>query len=546
MTSLKKKEIEHPMEKMGKVKELLGQLKNIDAKIKRRVIIGGAVIIALAVILASVLNRTTYAVLFSGLDTSEASEIIGKLQDSGIAYEYNDGEILVDKDVVDETKAELVSEGYPKSGFTYDIYTENAGLMTTDSDKQTYKLYELQDRIGSTIRMFDGVKDAKVTIALGNDDQYVLSSDDSTSEASATATVIMEDGGSPTAAQAKAIQRLVSRSIEGMTFENVSVFDGNGIEVSADDSSSTTSDTSGNTSAQLSQIVENQITKNILNVLTPIYGAGNVKVSPKATINMEELVTQSTEYTTPEKINQNDKTGIVKSESGSGNSTSSSTSGGVTGTDSNSDVSQYNTDTGSSDTSGDASSSYYKEYLVNQIKKQGTIPPGVLDDLTVSVTINGRNYGSLKLVDLQKLIGNASGISAADRSKKIAVAAAPFYVAPSTTTTQTATLLDTLKKNIIPIGMGVGGLVVLLIILFMILKKKKKKGKVPVIEPEDSYEMPTPQPRPKRKEYNEEIINLQNEKGMELRKNIRDFSEKNPEISAQLLKNWLNGGSQDG
>ena len=42
--------------------------------------------------------------------------------------------------------------------------------------------------------------------------------------------------------------------------------------------------------------------------------------------------------------------------------------------------------------------------------------------------------------------------------------------------------------------------------------------------------------------FNPEIINLQNDKGMELKQNIREFTEENPEIAAQLLKNWLNGG----
>lgn len=39
---------------------------------------------------------------------------------------------------------------------------------------------------------------------------------------------------------------------------------------------------------------------------------------------------------------------------------------------------------------------------------------------------------------------------------------------------------------------------------------------------------------------------MKNDKGMELKKNIRDFAEQNPEISAQLLKSWLNGGENNG
>ncbi len=43
-------------------------------------------------------------------------------------------------------------------------------------------------------------------------------------------------------------------------------------------------------------------------------------------------------------------------------------------------------------------------------------------------------------------------------------------------------------------------------------------------------------------DFNKEILEFQNDRGMELKQNIRDFTEENPEISAQLLKTWLNGG----
>ena len=67
-----------------------------------------------------------------------------------------------------------LSAGYPKSGFTYDMYRDNAGIMTTESDKEKYTLYELQDRLGAQIRLFEGVRDAKVTIAEAGDQKYAL------------------------------------------------------------------------------------------------------------------------------------------------------------------------------------------------------------------------------------------------------------------------------------------------------------------------------------------------------------------------------------
>ena len=47
-------------------------------------------------------------------------------------------------------------------------------------------------------------------------------------------------------------------------------------------------------------------------------------------------------------------------------------------------------------------------------------------------------------------------------------------------------------------------------------------------------------------DLNQELQQIQNDRGMELKRSIREFAEQNAEISAQLLKNWLNGGGIDG
>ena len=47
-------------------------------------------------------------------------------------------------------------------------------------------------------------------------------------------------------------------------------------------------------------------------------------------------------------------------------------------------------------------------------------------------------------------------------------------------------------------------------------------------------------------DLNAELQEMQNDRGMELKKSIREFADQNPEISAQLLRNWLNGGGGDG
>ena len=47
-------------------------------------------------------------------------------------------------------------------------------------------------------------------------------------------------------------------------------------------------------------------------------------------------------------------------------------------------------------------------------------------------------------------------------------------------------------------------------------------------------------------DLNQELQEIKNDRGMELKRSIREFAEQNAEISAQLLKNWLNGGNGNG
>ena len=63
---------------------------------------------------------------------------------------------------------------------------------------------------------------------------------------------------------------------------------------------------------------------------------------------------------------------------------------------------------------------------------------------------------------------------------------------------------------------------------------EEEENFMPIME-EESWTPPNP-----------ELLNLKSEKTRELRESVREFADDNPEISAQMIKNWLNGGDSDG
>lgn len=537
---------------MENIKELLGRISDKTKKIIIAAVVGVAVV-AGAVIMALSMRQKPYEVMFTGVGSEEAKQIIGKLQEDKVDYQYHDGDIMVPAAQMDVTKAKLVSEGYPKSGFTYDVFKNNVNLMTTDSDRQTFKLYDLETRIGSTIQLFDGVQEAYVTIALGETSKYALS-DDKAKEASAQAVVVMKDGGSPTEQQAKSIQLLISRSIPGMVISNVSVFDGNGKEVSTDFGEE--DGNSAKTGDEISKIIEDQIAAKVMNVLGPVYGNGNVHVSVKGTVNMQKLIRESTVYNVPEKIDQKDKTGLATDETISREySGDGKTASGVAGSDANADIPQYNAGGTTTDNNAYGSSNSTKKYIFNQVKEQGQVNPGSLENLTVSVVVNGTGFGTLTIDDIRNLAGNAAGIAQADRGEKITAVAAPFYTAD--VPKQPGTPVEAGAKGALinqwVLIAALAGVFLLLLIIILVLRHRNKKKKEALIrdmgDAEDSQE-DVPSVRPDLSEEQEteiekEILVPEEDRGAELRDSIREFAEQNPEISAQLLKTWLSGGNNN-
>lgn len=528
---------------MEKIKDLLGRLSDKTKKIIIAAVIG-VLVISGAVVAALSMRQKPYEVMFTGVSSEEAKQIIGKLQEDGIDYQFDDGDIKVPTENMDTTRAKLVSEGYPKSGFTYDVFKNNVNLMTTDSDRQTFKLYDLETRIGSTIQIFDGVKEAYVTIALGDTSKYALS-EDGAKEASAQAVVVMKDGGSPTEEQANSIQLLISRSIPGMVIDNVSVFDGNGREVStkAGDSDSD----SGKAADEIEKLIEDQISAKVMNVLGPVYGNGNVRVSVKGTVNMDKLIRESIVYNTPEKIDEKDKTGLTSEESITKEySGDGQTASGVAGSEANADIPQYNAG-GQNQDNAYASSSLNRKYLLNQIKEQGQVSPGSIENLTVSVVVNGNDFGSMSIDDIRNLTGNAAGIAQADRAEKITAVAAPFYtidVPKEPDQPAEANTNGILINQWILIGALAGVLLLILIIILIVRRRRRKRALAEELE--DSQEdVPGILPVPGNEDQEIEVLVPEEDKVAELRDSVREFAEQNPEISAQLLKTWLNGGNNN-
>lgn len=544
---------------MQKLKEMW---QNLSAKSKKLLgIIAGitVVVIAVAVFLLARGQKTEYQTLFSSLSQGEAQQIVSLLQEQNVPYLYDgkSGALKVPSESVDTLRAQLLSKGYPKSGFAYDMYIGNSGLMTTESDKKQYTLYDLQDRLGATIRLFDGVRDAKVTIAEGTDQTYAIEEDNPV-QASASVVVTMEEGQSLSEKNAEAIKNLIARSVKGMNFTNVSVFDaGNMEEVAADAGDSASG--SGTSMANLTTTVENNIANNIKRVLGKIYGGENLAVSVKGTLNMAKLIQENTQYTVPEKTEATDKRGLLSNEEVAGENAGNSgeNAAGVAGADANADTPRYTTQNGTAQTTDNYSnSSATREWLYNVLKEQKEIAPGVLEDASVAIVIN-TDDNSIPESDLINLVADAAGIKRDEAADKITILRSLNKTAVQQTTEEKKpaeepkTLLNQFPLWAL-IGAAVSAFLLILILLILILRgrKKKKLKKLAQEEMENaaalSIEQPTDEITPVE-EVDEDELTAEGKMahGMKLKKSIGEFTDQNPQVVAKLIQSWMREEEQN-
>lgn len=522
-------------------------------------ILGVTVVVVVVAILALGLGgRTDYSVLFSGLNQEEAQQIGTLLQDREVDYRYSasDGTIRVPESVVENTRVELLLQGYPKNGFAYDMYLDNTGLMTTESDKKQITLYELQDRLGATIRSFEGVREARVNIAEAEEQRYVLE-DNEAQGASASVVITMMDGSTLTEDKAQAVKNLVAHSVRGMNFTEVVVLDGDTmLEVGGTGSST------GTDMVSLTTMLENSIAANVRNVLEKLYGTGTVAVSVKGTMNMEKLIQESTSYTVPEKIDDEDKTGLLQTEDVVNESSQSGTreAGGLVGTDANADEPRYVNDDGTGETvDGYSSGSASRTWLYNTLKEQRQVDPGILEDTSIGIIILTDNT-TVAQADLYRLVANSAGIPVEEANDRITIIRDPGTAAENPIINPPESpwgVITTMVPLPILIAIIAALLLLLLLILFLLLRRKRKKGGEPEDEDfegsdqlsasdlglDDGAEpaVMTGLDEDDDLSSSEEILNLRMQRSMRLKQNIAEFVDQNPQIAAKLVQSWLRG-----
>lgn len=490
-------------------------------------IIAGLIVVA--IILTIALNHKDYTVLYTNLDSAEASEILTEIQSMNIdATVKSDGSILVPKDQENSLRMQLATKGYPKSSLSYDIWNNNVNMFTTDSQKREIVKMQLQERLRATIKTLSGVEDAIVTMDIPESSNTVISS--STKKATASVVLHLSAGTTLSQEQINGISHIVMMSVSGLTEENISITDGTGKLLSGKGSDINSSGTDSDR-LKFKNDLENIISSKLVEHLSPAYGQQGVKVSVNAVVNYDKKVTDSTKYTPSV-----DDHGMPQHEEVTSSASTDGTGGGTVGVEPNADGTYP---TGNGTTSGASQTEYAKstDYLVNTLKEQTEKNGYSVDKVNVAITVYKENLSDSEKSNIVETAVNTAGTT----SQLVSVVNFPLYTSDSSglpTVSKTLFFGYTIDQILIAAGVAFIILLIIIIVLFNVLgkskSKKKSKGKFVLATPNGAYA--EEQPPIDIKKLTDKPAET---KEGAIRREIGEFAKTSPEIAAQLLKSWI-------
>lgn len=250
-------------------------------------VLGVVAIAALTGLCAWWALRTDYQVLFSDLKPQDAQAMTSELDRLKTPYKLADAgtAILVDGAAVHATRLKLMGKDLPLHGaIGFELFNNTDFGMTEFAQKINYQR-ALQGEISRTIQSLAEVREVRVLLAMPEQGLFKQAN----SKAKASITISLKQGQSLRANQVIGIQRLVAASVPGMTMQDVTIIDNQGVAMTK---LATELDGEGsNGRLELKREMETYLSQKVTAVLDKAFGAGQALASVDVVLNMEQVKT---------------------------------------------------------------------------------------------------------------------------------------------------------------------------------------------------------------------------------------------------------------
>lgn len=395
------------------------------------------------------------ALLYGGLDSRQAGEMMMALDAASERYEVRGDAIFVDAARRDALRMQLAADGLPAGGGAgYEILDGLSGFGTTSQMFDAAYWRAKEGELARTIVSGPGIRQARVHIAQPPNGAFRR---DSNVTASVTVTAT---AGGLTTARAEAFRFLVASAVPGLTPDRVTVIDSSTGRLIGDDL-----DAAGRGGAVTAQ--EDSLRNSVERLLAARFGASNaiveVSISPVTeteTIRERRIDPQSRVAisTNLEEVTETERNGGGGAVTVASNLPDGDAQDGASGSESQS-----------------AETRSVTNFEISEVIRDIARQPGSVKRLTVAVLVNraaiGTEAGAIdtELEDVRELVAASVGYDAS-RGDSITVKAMAFEpTADLGTQASRGGLFEALSENPMRLlQLGVLALVTIIIAVFVI------------------------------------------------------------------------------
>lgn len=373
--------------------------------VQRRVILIFAVVgvFAAVLLLARSAGAKDLSLLFGGLDSRAAGDVITALDQQGVTYDVRGNAIYVPTEQRDLLRMNLAGQGLPASGSQgYEILDSLSGFSTTSQMFDAAYWRAKEGELARTILASPHIRAARVHISTPSGRTFQRD------QGQTAAVTVTTQNGALSAQHVRALQFLISAAIPQLSPSDVAIIDDDGGLLSDGDGAD-----AGTANGDLAETLRLRAER----LLAARVGSGNAVVEVAV-----ETVTES-EQLTERRVDPDSRIAISTEVTESSGSSTDSRSGAVTVASNLPEGDANGADGGASNENNESRTR--TNYEVSQTERQVIRAPGAVKRLTVAVLVNdvtsvaadGTTQTDTRPEDeleaLRELVSSAVGIDAA-------------------------------------------------------------------------------------------------------------------------------------
>lgn len=517
-------------------KQIKDYWNKFNNKQRMQIIVLGVLIIISLSTAVYFATRPKMIVIYDAATMDEASAVSQVLEEKSIPFDTENSGMTIKVDKKYETVANyaLAGSDLPSKYYTYeDAY--NSSMTDTERTRNEKFKQAKESELEQTLEKLNGIQEASVILEIPDYDRLYQNS---TKESSAS--IVLSTTNVFDKQQIPSVVGIILNGVDKINEENITVVDQDGLLLYGGEIDKEAAVLDQKYSHRKKE--ESDIAKKVQDILSTSFD--NVIVSTNLVVDYNKKTSTKEVYSNP--VGDGSDTGFITSEKSSSSSSKNMQSGQAPGIDSNPGETQYTLDDSQNNSESETEtiqSDYiydkdiiYEENSPGEIKfKDSSISAmvekyvihdeaamkkaGLLDEQTweeYKASISNENF----TVDDQyvKAVQSGTGIS----DVKLVGVTKPIFI----------------DENEPAIPFKEYLLIVVVAFLVVLLAYVIYKGTEPVEVTEIIPELSVEELLSKNLE--DEVEEIQDDKGSGIKKEIERFVDEKPEAAAQLLRNWLN------